>query len=184
MNPINDTTTAHNTMEQLSIKNYPVLKKIYSNELYFFVSSLALLILFAHLISFICPCILGEVNCDLKYLENTNGLFIFFFVGSIFSPLIETVIFQLIPVSIYDRYVNNKTSGKRLIVIIASAGIFGLTHHYNLLTIIDAAIAGIIFTTIFFYFKERGKSGFFFTFLIHSLFNTYAFILDDLLKNA
>ena len=116
----------------------------------------------------------------MKYLENTDGLFRSFLVGSIFGPFIETAVFQLLPITIYDRFVRNKARTMRRLVIIASAGIFGLTHNYNLLTIIDAAVAGIIFGAIFFYFKERGKSGFFYTFLIHSLFNTYVFILDDL----
>ena len=159
-----------------------MLKKIYTNEFYYFISLLALLILSAHLISFICPCILDDGKCDVKYLENSDGLFSVFLVGTIFGPLIETAIFQFLPITIYYRYARKKTRSKRLIIIITSAVIFGLTHNYNLLTIIDATIAGIIFAATFFYFKERGKSGFFYAFLIHSLFNTYAFILDDLLK--
>jgi hypothetical protein len=46
----------------------------------------------------------------------------------------------------------------------------------------ETSIAGIIFALTYFYFNERNKSGFFFTFLIHFHYNTYAFIIDDLIK--
>lgn len=105
-----------------------------------------------------------------------------FLIGVIFGPLLETAIFQFLPIETYFKFSKSQSVNKKWATIIASSIIFGVTHNYNILTMIDAFIAGIIFATIYFYFKEEGMSGFFFTFLIHSMFNTYAFILDHLLK--
>lgn len=161
-----------------------MLNKIYDNQFYYFISLLILQIFSAHLFSSLCPYVLGVEECNVKYSENTDGLKKIFLVGSIFGPLIETAIFQYLPITMYKRYVTSKSKKKELILIIISALIFGLTHNYHLFRIIDATIAGIIFAFIFFYFSGKGKSGFFFTFLIHALFNTYVFILADVLKIA
>jgi membrane protease YdiL (CAAX protease family) len=161
-----------------------MLNKIYGNQFFYFISLLVLQIFSAHLFSFLCPFVLGEEECYVKYSKNTDGLIKLFLVGSIFGPLIETAIFQYLPITIYKKYITSKSKNKELILIIISALIFGLTHNYNLFRIIDATIAGIIFAFIFFYFSGKGKSGFFYTFLIHAIFNTYVFILVDVLKIA
>ena len=155
---------------------------IYKNELYYFISSLIFLILSAHFFSLICPCIIGVEKCEVKYFNDTDGLIRIFITGSFFGPLLETAIFQYLPIYIYNKYAIRKTFHRKCILIGISAILFGFTHDYNILTIIDASIAGIIFALIYLYFKERNKSGFFFTFLIHFLYNTYAFIIDDLIK--
>lgn len=160
-----------------------MFKKIYNNEFYYFITLLILQIFSGHLFSFLCPFVIGEEACNVKYLE-TEGLLKIFLLGSIFAPLIETALFQHLPVTIYYKYVRPSSRKNKLILIIISSIIFGLTHNYNIIRIIDSTIAGLIFISIYFYYKERGKSGFFYTFLIHSLFNTYVFILDDVLKIA
>lgn len=161
-----------------------MLEKIYKNQYYYFISLFLLSILSGHFFAFICPFILGDEKCNVEIFENTDGLLKIFLVGSIFAPLIETAIFQYLPVKFYYKFVRPASGKNKLLFTIISAIIFGLTHNDNILSIIDATLHGIIFITLFFYYHERGKSGFFYTFLIHSLFNTYVFMLDDVLKIA
>lgn len=60
--------------------------------------------------------------------------------------------------------------------------VFGITHNYNVLTIIESTFAGIIFLRIFIFLRNQNKSGFFYRFVIHAACNTCVFILDDVLK--
>ena len=151
------------------------------NQAYFFIAVLAVLVLPAHFFSFLCPFVLGEAGCAVTYLPPDKGLLSVFIVGSVIGPLIETAVFQLLPVTCYNRFIPKKSLQTKQLLIGGSGLAFGATHHYNLLTVIDATIAGILFCIVFFYYQERGRSGFFYTFLLHALFNTYAFVLDDVL---
>ncbi|MCG9899678.1 MAG: CPBP family glutamic-type intramembrane protease [Hydrotalea sp.] len=159
-----------------------MLRKINKPEFIFIISNLAILIVVGHFFSFLCPYILSKDECEINYLPNTEGLFKTFIAGSIVGPLIETLIFQYLPITLLHKFRINKSAKELNLIIIISSLIFGITHSYNILTVIDASIAGLIFCTVFVYFQKRNKSGFFYTFLLHGLFNTYAFILDDVLN--
>jgi len=86
------------------------------------------------------------------------------------------------PIVAYSKFVQQKTKGKRLAIIFSSALIFGLTHNYNFLAVVNACFAGVIFASVYFYFEGQNSQGFRYTFLIHALYNTYAFLIDDVLK--
>lgn len=150
----------------------------------FFLLNLAILIMLGHLFSIICPYILSNGECEVEYFTNTDTLFKIFLTGSVLGPLIETAVFQALPIVMFYKYVRKKSNSKLYILIFSTSLLFGITHNYNVLTIIDSTFAGIIFCRVYVYFINRGKSGFFYTFFIHAIYNTYAFILDDVLKLA
>lgn len=159
-----------------------MIKKMIDSESCYFAYHLAILIVAGHFFSFICPYVLSNGECDVDYLENTDGLLKIFMAGSIIGPFLETALFQYLPITLFYKYVNDKSIVNIYILIVLSSLVFGFTHNYNVLTIIDATFAGIVFSRIFIFFRNQNKSGFFYTFLIHALFNTYAFILDDVLR--
>jgi len=138
-----------------------MLNTVYKNPKLFFLLILVLLIVSAHFFSFICPFVLDKNTCKVNYFEKNESLFRIFLISVVFGPLIETTLFQFLPIETYYRLSTNKSTIKKRILILITSIVFGFTHNYNSLTIIDASIAGIIFGTTFFYFKENSKSGFF-----------------------
>ena len=148
----------------------------------FFFLNLAILIILGHLFSFVCPYILPNGQCQVEYFSNTDTLFKKFLTGSVLGPLIETAFFQALPLALFYKFVRKKSNLKLNTLIFSISLLFGITHNYNVLTIIDAIFAGIIFCRVYVYFINRGKSGFLYTFFIHAIFNTYAFIVDDVLR--
>jgi len=159
-----------------------MINAIYHHKGWFFTTLLSILIFFAHTISAICPCLLGADVCNINYFDDSQSLIEIFFIGSVFAPLLETAIFQMAPIVAYSKFVQQKTKGKRLAITFSSALIFGLTHNYNFLAVVNACFAGVIFASVYFYFEGQNSQGFRYTFLIHALYNTYAFLIDDVLK--
>lgn len=151
------------------------------NSTVYFIILLIAKIVLGHFFHFICPYILDSEACDVNYTGDIQNLGGIFFITVIFGPLAETALNQFLPIEGYYRYYGKKDQNKKLPIIWLTAIIFGLGHFYNILTVVHATIGGIILATVYIHFRERGKSGFFFTFLIHALYNLYGFLIDDVL---
>jgi hypothetical protein len=61
-----------------------------------------------------------------------------------------------------------------------SALLFGMIHTYNIFTIMDAIVAGLIFIHYFHINNKESSNGYMHVTLLHAAFNFYAFCLDDL----
>jgi uncharacterized protein len=151
------------------------------NSTLFFIILLIIKIVLGHFFSLICPYILNSETCNVNYTGNTQNLGGIFFITVFFGPLLETALNQYLPIEGYYKYYGKKAENRKEPIIWFTAIIFGLGHFYNILTVVHAMIGGIILATVYIHFRERGKSGFFFTFLIHALYNLYGFLIDDVL---
>lgn len=148
----------------------------------FFLQSLLFLILLAHFFEWLCPIVL-DFGCDVEYFPNDYSNVLIFFLGVLLAPIIETFLFQYLPTKLF-LLVKRKWNINKVILILFSGILFGMAHDYNLITIIDGIISGIIFILIFLKFNEEKTqlSGFWATFLIHALYNFYAFLIDIVFK--
>ncbi len=136
------------------------------------------------IVFFICPCMLGETSCNVQYFKETYSLFAIFFTSVIVGPLLETFFFQFVILKPYIFYFKERTINTDLILISISASVFGIGHYYNILTIIHAFFSGLVLGSIYLFQQEKRNKPFFFTFLLHSLFNLIAFIIDDVMHWA
>jgi hypothetical protein len=145
----------------------------------FFTSCFLLLIFSGHLFVSVCPIILTTPVCDVQYFEPTETLLTIFVISVLFAPLLETLLFQYLPLAAYFRWCNSKTNTKQWMVTTIASVLFAVSHSYNILTVIDAFIAGLIFCATYLYFREKGHIGFWYTYLLHAAVNTYSFLIDD-----
>lgn len=128
---------------------------------------------------FICPCLLGQEACDVKYFEEKEILFTIFMVAVIVAPLIETFLLQYAIIEIGKYFFKQNQLKTDLLFLFISASLFGIGHNYNILTIVHAFFFGLIFASVYIYQREKKNRPFFFTFLLHALSNFIAFIVDD-----
>lgn len=101
----------------------------------------------------------------LKDFSNNEKFVLIVLIG----PLVETAIFQYLPIKILEKLgIKNN-----LIKIIASSFLFALLHFYNPIYIVMTFISGLLLNK--FYLESRTKSNFYFflTALLHSMYNLY-----------
>jgi hypothetical protein len=154
---------------------------IHKNNFLYFFTFLFILIISSHLVEILCPYLIGAENCEVKYFDKTEGLIKIFTISVVLGPLLETFLFQFIPIEFYYKFFRKKKYSKWVFIGISSI-IFGVSHNYNIITIFDAIFAGVLFSVLYIHFKNLYLNGFLFTFLLHALYNLYAFIIDDLLN--
>lgn len=101
------------------------------------------------------------------------------FIGSvIFGPLIETFIFQFLIIEILLSLKLNKN-----LILLISTILFSLSHNYNVIYIIAMLFPGLLYSSYYLFLKvEKRKNIFLTIFILHSLSNLIAFILDDILN--
>lgn len=96
-----------------------------------------------------------------------------FFVIAIFSPLIETVIFQYLIIEIlYDKF-------KKEIICIISALLFACTHLYNYIYFIFSFIIGLTFAYLYLIGRLK-KRGFLYVYSTHLIYNVIVMILKHI----
>lgn len=91
-----------------------------------------------------------------------------------FVPILETLLLQQ-----FVLYLMNKFTKNKLIHVIVSASLFGISHFYNITYVIFTFFQGVIFATGFILFKEKkGIFGaFLMTTIVHSTINFIALFL-------
>lgn len=103
----------------------------------------------------------------LKDFSNNEKFVLIVIIG----PLVETALFQYLPIKILEKIgVKNNW-----IKIIASSILFALLHFYNPIYIAMTFISGFLLNK--FYLESRTKSNFYFvlTALLHSMYNLYGY---------
>jgi len=112
-----------------------------------------------------------------------ESLLIIFFLTVVFSPIVETLIFQFIVIEVV-LYVFNKFKWKNSILIsIGISGLaFGLSHSYNIYYIIVTFIIGVLYAFYYVVAKNiRSLNPFWTVTFLHTLSNLSVFIMVDLL---
>lgn len=141
----------------------------------FFIYMFLIHIISTHVIVYVIEMNKLDRLLDVKYFDDLN-LLSSFFIASFFGPLIETLLFQLVIYKIIMFF--SFKNYNYIIFIVSSSILFGLSHSYNLLTIISGIYSGLILALIFIGFSIKTKYAFFITLLFHSCYNIYAFIIN------
>ena len=140
-----------------------------------FVFYLFLMVLSAHFFELVSEYFLGE-DAEVQYFEKNTSLFKIFFVSVVIAPMLETIVFQWLIYKIFYWLKINQL----LYVYLISAALFGLVHTYNMFTVLDAFIAGLIFIHYFHINYKNSAYSIMHVYLLHASYNFYAFCLDDL----
>lgn len=131
--------------------------------------------IFNLLISFLLSVISKVINGN-SFSADTHkfgNLYEEFILVVLISPLIETIIFQLIIIELlYNKF-------RKDLICIISAFIFGCSHLYNFLYFVFAFIMGFAFAYLYILGKKK-DSGIKYVFLSHLIYNLIAFILNNL----
>jgi membrane protease YdiL (CAAX protease family) len=97
-------------------------------------------------------------------------------IACIIAPLLETIFFQWLVIEIMDK----KMSAR--IVVFISAVLFGLSHFYYPLYIINTFFVGLILSTGYVLAKAKGLNPILITFGIHSLHNFIILLVEVVLN--
>ena len=111
-----------------------------------------------------------------------KGIIEFFFLGVIISPIIETAIFQALPIYLIQRFVKWKTN---ILAVLISSFLFSLAHlEYSVWYSLMVIPLGVLLSQAYIVFQKRSESSFWMTCSIHACRNLLAltFSLGELLK--
>ena len=103
-----------------------------------------------------------------------------FFLVVIFAPIIETILFQYLPIN--QVFISYNGKNKKLVAVLISALCFGVIHLYSLYYFFVMSIGGLLLAYYFCSFKQKTNSisAIFYIALIHSLSNFYIFLIKTL----
>ncbi|PWS27547.1 hypothetical protein DHW03_08110 [Pedobacter yonginense] len=94
-------------------------------------------------------------------------------VGCLVAPILETFFFQVLP----NIVLTNLKIRNDFLLIGLPAFFFGLDHYYNILYLLCAFFAGIIFNYLYITGKRNANNAFFYVFFLHCIYNCYAYLL-------
>jgi hypothetical protein len=116
---------------------------------------------------------LNNPNVDLSNPLSVIGTF---FKGVIASPILETLVFQMLIHWLISKIkMNNRYF--LLTFLISSSLLFAATHYYSLLYFIYACGAGGVLAYCYFIYKQRKDNAFLMVTLLHATFNCILFCL-------
>lgn len=133
--------------------------------------AITLSLLFAYILSLI------YVDDDIVELLDYEKNKIKFFINLVFiAPIIETLLFQVIPFYILTKLIKN-----RYLIVLIVGILFGLVHYFNeqnYLEVLILSFIGIIYSYFFYIGSIRKQvSPFFIVALIHSGYNLFVFFI-------
>ena len=163
------------------------LKTFHSNRLFLKVNPLKanflrLIILLSfdifigHLFQFIAPYFIDNYGRNPSLIG--QSITYSFFLSVIIGPLVETIIYQYIIFKL-TFYFFNKNTINIISAILISALAFSLSHNFNYFAILNSFFGGIILGYAYFFNYNRHFPPFWYVFLLHSLHNLYAFIINN-----
>jgi membrane protease YdiL (CAAX protease family) len=111
--------------------------------------------------------------------ENESLIYIFIIVV-IFGPLLETILFQYFIIEFLLFF--DKLKKNRIITLIISSLIFGLSHSFNVYYFFFGLILGILLSLCYLLAKTRKDiHPFLFTLFIHSSYNLFVFFINEII---
>ncbi|ABR47267.1 Abortive infection protein [Alkaliphilus metalliredigens QYMF] len=117
----------------------------------------------------------GTFNNDSIDVFHNEGLLLVILLTVVLAPIVETAVFQMVPI----RYLRktNFLKEKPMITILISAVFFGLGHTYNIIRVIETSLIGIILAYSYYIYLEKNYYPFWIVTSIHGLRNLMTTIL-------
>lgn len=120
-----------------------------------------------------------KTSLTSTFLKEDSLLFIFILVV-VLGPLVETLIFQFCIIELFSLI--NRSRFIKVIALIVSSLLFGLSHSSSLEYIIKGIISGFLFSSCYLQAKERKDiSPFFLVFMVHASSNLFVFMINEIL---
>lgn len=136
------------------------------------IASLIIMNLSLYIFTLLGVDLVGDYNWEIDIIDNHHWLFALIIL-CVLGPFFETILFQLIPIAILSRWINN-----RVVPIIISAVIFTVLHSYPPFLLIFIFFSGLFYAWSITVFRKEGCiSSVIITSIIHGLTNLIAFVL-------
>ena len=123
----------------------------------------------------------GDVlnNSAIELLEK-DGKAVVLYTTVIFAPLLETFVFQFSIIKGF-RLISKRTWVMIFLAIPISAVLFSFAHDYSIYYQVAAFFVGLIFASAFLVgIYRKDWPAFFLVFMIHSCWNLFAFVMEEL----
>jgi len=106
--------------------------------------------------------------------EQFNGLNYLsqFFIIIFISPIVETIIFQLLP----NIILNKIGIRQNLLLVLLPSILFGFVHFYNILYFFMGLIAGIFLNALYIISKSNSRFPIFVVTIFHLLYNLWGYV--------
>ncbi len=118
---------------------------------------------------------IDSVSPKKKLIE--SGVITAFITVIIIAPIIETILFQYLPITIISFFLKENKYIKPITIIISAIS-FSVVHIYNYTYFIMAFIGGLIFAYLFILSKQRKENPVVNLLVIHTLLNLIPFTRD------
>lgn len=159
-----------------------ILIRVYD---YFLNTSIIKVIFFAVLLSLLKDYIVNSIPFkestvvdEIEMLK--DNIIFFFFLVVILGPVIETILYQTLPINAVQQVLKWFRVELLSLPIFISAIIFSLSHWYNINYVVNAFLGGLIYAWFYVIVQRRKERAIIVVFLIHALKNLVVFI-DDVL---
>ncbi|RYC67302.1 CPBP family intramembrane metalloprotease [Spirosoma sordidisoli] len=124
-----------------------------------------------YLFSWINTSLSIDTNQDSLALLSKKDLFLMI---ALHAPIIETIVFQYIPIEVTFKYFKRKWLSS-----IISASFFSIIHTYSISYMCMTFIAGIILSVVYLESLKHNKIAVLYTILFHSVYNMYGFFFVE-----
>lgn len=121
-------------------------------------------------------------NSSVDSIRNDLGLTGLFIISVIVAPIFETLIFQIIIIEGFRYLLRNLISLKLILIFstIISSLLFASDHIYSVNYYIMAFCSGFIYAALYNISKFRKEAAFIFPLILHSVWNFFTFIINDI----
>lgn len=116
----------------------------------------------------------------LNFEQFKESKVIFFLLGVIIVPAVETLAFQSFVISVGKKVLSKLGRWTDLTLITLSSLLFGLQHFYSFEYFLNGFFIGIVLAYSYSHILKRGGNAFVITMLIHSLVNLVSFFEEFL----
>ena len=94
-------------------------------------------------------------------------------------PLFETLVFQMLIIEVIRKIINRPKKNICLALLLSSAA-FALNHTYSLYYMAFTFLVGLVLALAYYLGRYRRENALLLTFLIHSLYNLYAVLYNNI----
>jgi len=91
----------------------------------------------------------------------------------VISPIVETLLFQWLPISAVAYF---KVTNRNWLKMIVSSLLFASIHYYSVLYLVMAFIGGLIMSFLYIYTEQKHKIPVIYVAFLHFLYNLYGML--------
>lgn len=142
------------------------------NKIQFWTFSLVVFILLRFISNSLIEKFIG-IDYGNPLTDRLLNIFIKLLIVSVFIPLFETFLYFYLPYVILKYFFEKKENIIYPIFFIVSTCLFSLDHRYNISYLINALVAGALYSIFYIIYLKKNMNPFWCIMLLHSFYNLF-----------